>query len=94
MQLTIRETEPQRQNLLQKAVSYVKAEVSAIVSSISDGDVERRLEACRNCPQLMMSPKEGEVGWCKACGCGNGGRAELTVKTKMPAAKCPLNKWP
>lgn len=94
VQVTIKATEPPRQNLLQKAVSYVKAEVSALVSSIPDEEIEKRLDACRDCPKLMRSVNPGELGWCGACGCGNGARAELTVKTKMPAAKCPLNKWP
>lgn len=94
VQVTVRQTDPPKKNLLQKAVSYVKAEVSAVVSSIPEETVARRLEACGGCQDLIRSSNEGELGWCRSCGCGTGGRAELTVKAKMPAATCPRSKWP
>ena len=77
-----------------KAVSYLKAEMSAIFSSISDADVQARRDACTSCPRLKKSEIDGQIGWCTACGCGTGPRAEITVKSKMPAATCPLDKWP
>jgi hypothetical protein len=88
------EVEPAPKSLVEKAVSYVKAEVSNVVSSIPEETVSLRLAECRQCPSLKPSPMEGEVGWCSSCGCGQNPRAELTVKAKMPAATCPKNKWP
>lgn len=73
--------------------SYLKAEVSRILYKLPEVDVESRLKACSECPELMRSGKEGELGWCKACGCGTNARAELTIKATMPAATCPLKKW-
>lgn len=84
---------PQQPTLLGKAISYLKAEVSAIVSKLSDDEYQARLSQCRTCKFLSPSDKEGEIGWCKGCGCGQNSRAELTVKAKMPAATCPLKKW-
>lgn len=50
-----------------------------------------RLEVCRGCEHRQQIEGRGE--FCKRCGCGTSSRAELTVKTAMPAAKCPLGKW-
>jgi hypothetical protein len=94
VELTVRQTEKPVGGLLSKAVSYIKAEASALISSITDDKVERRLEACSQCPDLLRSANPKEFGWCKSCGCGKGARAELSVKAKMPAATCPRNKWP
>lgn len=88
------EPDPPKPSFLAKAVSYAKAEVSLLTQFISEEEVQRRLAACRECPKLQASAVEDEVGWCKACGCGKNRRAELTVKARMPAAKCPLKKWP
>lgn len=79
--------------IVQRAVSWAKAEASAIVSSIADEEYALRIAACKSCDSLEPRP-DPQVGFCKSCGCGNNPRAELTVKGKMPAAKCPLSKWP
>lgn len=88
------EIEPEPKSLVEKAASYIKAEVSNVVSSIPEEAVELRLAECRQCPSLKPSTNPSELGWCSACGCGQSPRAELTVKAKMPAATCPKNKWP
>ena len=43
---------------------------------------EQRFSVCQACPELISLTSQ-----CKKCGCF------MTVKTKMQAAKCPLNKW-
>lgn len=85
---------PVPRSMLSKAISYIKAEVSAVTSTITDDEVAARLDACRSCSSLTPSKEQGQVGWCNSCGCGQGRRAELTVKSRMPAATCPLNRWP
>lgn len=85
---------PEKKSIISKAISYLKAEASAIISSIPDDEKVARLDACKNCEHLQKSDKEGELGWCKACGCGQNRRAELTIKATMPAATCPKGKWP
>ena len=90
---TVQPTVPQQPTILGKAISYIKAEVSAVVSSISEDDYQNRLSQCKSCPLLAKSSKENELGWCKGCGCGTGNRAELTTKARMPAATGPLKKW-
>lgn len=73
--------------------SYLAAELSRLVRGPAAASLqERRLAACRACPHREEVPGEGE--FCTQCGCGRRRRAELTVKTSMPAAKCPLGKWP
>jgi hypothetical protein len=84
---------PQQPTILGKALSYFKAEVSAVVSSITEEQYQARLDECSKCPLLVKSTKEDELGWCKGCGCGQNSRAELKTKAKMPAATCPLKKW-
>ena len=91
---TRQDPEPKPKSLISKAISYLKAEASAIISSIRDDEKAARLSACKNCDRLKPSPVEGQIGWCGACGCGMGKRGELTTKAAMPAASCPLGKWP
>ena len=87
--------EPTRKNLVQKAASYVKAEVSLVThGSVGDTEYNQRISICLACPRLAKSTEAGQIGWCGACGCGRGPRAELTVKARMPQAKCPVNAWP
>jgi len=78
--------------LLSKAMSWAKAEMSAIISKLPDDKYEARMSACRACNSLDPLP-EPQVGYCKACGCGRSARAELTVKGRMPGARCPLKRW-
>lgn len=76
---------------LAKAVSWVKAEASRVLEGdVPEDQYQARLEACRACPKLKAG---NPVGWCSACGCGTRGRAELSIKAKMPRATCPLGKW-
>jgi hypothetical protein len=84
-----------KKSLVEKGASWTKAEISKLLKgSVSEEELEVRLSACRNCPELDKSDNPEELGWCKACGCGKWKRAELTIKGSMPAATCPLGKWP
>lgn len=85
--------EPKKQpGLIAKAVSWVRAEASALLKPLSEEQYQRRVDVCRSCPELDPLP-DPKVGYCKACGCGKRARAELTVKGRMPAATCPRKKW-
>jgi len=78
-----------------RAASWMRAEVSAIVGGALEGDaLEARLDACRSCHRFEAAADAQQVGWCTACGCGKRARAELSVKARMPAATCPLDRWP
>lgn len=79
--------------MLQKAVSWVKAEVSRYTKEMEPGEYEARIAACQSCDFFEPAPNP-LVGYCKACGCGQNQRSELTVKGKMPDAQCPKSKWP
>jgi hypothetical protein len=85
--------EERKQSLLDKAASWVKAEVSQVMRGPVDDETYRmRLETCNACFRLERAP-DAALGFCKACGCGNNARAELTVKARMPEAKCPIGAW-
>lgn len=43
---------------------------------------EKRLEICRLCPEFISATTQ-----CKKCGC------IMKLKTKLPNASCPLDKW-
>jgi hypothetical protein len=43
---------------------------------------ESRFSVCIQCPELIPV-----VNQCKKCGCF------MEIKTKLDAAKCPLDKW-
>lgn len=87
--------EPVKKNLVQKAVSYVRAEASQVIQgSVGDALYEERIRICQACPRMKKAVEPGKVGWCQACGCSESARAELTVKARMPQAKCPVNAWP
>jgi hypothetical protein len=80
--------------LLSKAAAWMKAEASLRMSGpLPDDQYALRIKACTACPELD-AVADPQVGWCKKCGCGRNARAELTIKARMPAATCPLNKWP
>lgn len=82
-------------NLVQKVVALSRAVSSQLAQgSVGDAQYEERIRICGVCPRLRKSEAEGEVGWCMACGCGASKLAELTVKARMPAARCPINAWP
>lgn len=81
------------QSFLQKAASWAKAEISQVVRGPVDEETYRmRLETCNACFKLNRAP-DAALGFCTACGCGQNARAELTVKGKMPEAKCPIGAW-
>jgi len=44
-------------------------------------DADHRWAVCQACPELMSSNR------CRQCGCF------MKLKTKVRAAKCPLDKW-
>lgn len=77
---------------MHKVVSYLKAEVSlARKGRVSKELQDIRLATCRACPERDVTDA-GE--FCKACKCPYWRRSELSTKTTMPAATCPLKKWP
>lgn len=78
--------------LFAKAVSFAKAQASALFAEVSDPEQRQRLDACRSCEALKPLPAP-QVGHCLACGCGDSALAELTAKAKLPAATCPKGKW-
>lgn len=81
----------QKQGLVGKAASYLKAEASALVGSVSLPVLEARKAACDGC---SSAKKVGPEEWyCKSCGCPEWKRSQLQVKWTMPAATCPLKKW-
>lgn len=86
--------EPAPSGFLARAASYIKAEASmAIAGPLNDAAYNQRIDTCNACTSLQREPAP-LVGWCSSCGCGTGARAELTIKGRMPAATCPLGKWP
>jgi hypothetical protein len=80
-----------RIGLAKKAVEYAKAEASALVGSVPLPVIETRKAACFGCDGLEV---DGESWFCKNCGCPKWERSRLQVKWEMPAATCPLGKWP
>ena len=80
-----------KQGLVQKAVEYAKAEVSALVKSVPLPQVQARMEACATCESREV---DGGAWYCKSCGCPKWDRSRLQAKWEMPAATCPLGKWP
>jgi len=84
-------TSRSRISLVQKAVEYVKSEVSSLTGTVSLPQLESRKKACDSCESCR---KAGEQEWyCKSCGCPEWERSRLQVKWEMPGATCPLGKW-
>jgi hypothetical protein len=77
---------------IKNAASWFKAEASALVRELPADQYQARLSVCRSC-EFLDARQDPQVGFCKACGCGENARAELTIKGKMPAATCPRGKW-
>lgn len=75
--------------------SYLRAEWS----NIEQGNValpiyEERKRICGECPHRKFSAGYNDpLGFCTKCGCGANPRAQLTVKLKLPATSCPIDKW-
>ena len=88
-ELTVLDTK--RVGLVQKAVEYAKAEASALVKDVPLPRLQARMEACATCESREV---DGGAWYCKSCGCPKWERSRLQVKWEMPAATCPLGKWP
>ena len=49
---------------------------------IEENLAENRFNICKECPEFIKITSQ-----CKKCGCF------MNIKTKLEAAKCPINKW-
>jgi len=74
---------------------YIKAELSKIEQGpVSLPIYEERKKICGECPhRKYVDGYKDPLGFCTKCGCGANPRAQLTVKLKLPATSCPLDKW-
>lgn len=80
-----------KDGFMAKAMSYVKAEASGLVGSVSLPVLDQRKAACDTCESRnLVGPDEW---YCKSCGCPQWERSKLQVKWELPAATCPLGKW-
>jgi hypothetical protein len=52
------------------------------IEKVSSKIQEERMSICLGCPELIKATKQ-----CKKCGC------IMELKTKLPHAECPLQKW-
>jgi uncharacterized paraquat-inducible protein A len=79
--------------LVEKAAQYAKAEASRVLQGpVSLEVIGQRKAACDGCEGC---DKRAEGEWyCNRCGCPKWKRSQLQVKWEMPAATCPLGKWP
>jgi hypothetical protein len=77
--------------IVEKAMEYAKAEASALVKSVPLPQLQGRMEACATCESREV---DGGAWYCKSCGCPKWERSRLQAKWEMPAATCPLGKWP
>lgn len=86
---------PERVISVGNAIAWARAEKSlALEGPVSPEILATRTAACRACPELATETEpQDAIGFCKACGCGSGARAALSVKLTMPAATCPKSKW-
>ena len=80
-----------KESFVAKAMSYVKAEASGLVGSVSLPVLGERQVACESCESLKIV--KSDEWYCKSCGCPEWERSRLQVKWEMPAATCPLGKW-
>jgi hypothetical protein len=78
-----------------KIYSYVRAEYSNIEQGpVSLPVYEERKKICGECPHRKhVEGYKDPLGFCTKCGCGANPRAQLTVKLKLPATSCPIDKW-
>ena len=56
--------------------------VNPNIEHVPDEVQKARYDLCLACPELIKLTKQ-----CKKCGC------VMPLKTKLPAAKCPIGKW-
>ena len=81
-----------KQSWMVKVWRYFVAELSLLTCErMSEKKFNARMDACRTCDGLVKS--DDPVGHCGKCGCGMSSRASLTVKGRMPMARCPLDRW-
>jgi hypothetical protein len=52
------------------------------VGRVSEEVQKSRMEICSTCPYLFKLSKQ-----CRKCGC------LMNLKTQLPHASCPINKW-
>lgn len=52
------------------------------IGRVENEIAQERFEICKACPELIQATHQ-----CKECGC------MMNLKTKLPNASCPLNKW-
>jgi hypothetical protein len=52
------------------------------IGRVTDEVQEKRYAICQECPRFLSLTKQ-----CLECGCF------MQLKTKLPNATCPLNKW-
>ena len=55
------------------------------LEDLPDGEEERRLAICGECPKF----NKGDLGFsrCEVCGCF------MVIKAKLAQASCPIEKW-
>lgn len=71
-----------KNKLQEKANRTAKFTFESVASlKLNDDERNSRLDTCRNCDQFHNTQ------FCKICGC------YMPVKTYLPFAKCPINKW-
>jgi hypothetical protein len=86
-------------NLPEFTTKNIKSYIRAEVSNINQGPVslpvyEERKKICGACPHRTYAEGyKDPLGFCTKCGCGANPRAQLTIKLKLPATSCPINKW-
>ena len=78
-----------------KIYSYLRAEYSNIEQGPVPIEVyEERKKICGECPhRKQVKGYDDPLGFCTKCGCGSNPRAQLTVKLRLPATSCPIDKW-
>jgi carbamoylphosphate synthase large subunit len=52
------------------------------IEKVSDEIQKSRFDICQGCDRFIKLTSQ-----CKECGC------VMSLKTQLPAANCPLNKW-
>jgi len=52
------------------------------IGRVEQDIAEDRMDVCRSCEHFLKM-----TGQCKKCGC------IMAIKTKLPNATCPINKW-
>ena len=75
------------------------------VFNINEDISKNRLKICYRCPlhssklggicnnRLWLNPNTGDVSAIQKPGYINGCACRLQAKTRLPNAKCPVNKW-